>query len=403
MEIHTPQSEAEFQQLFEKACTLHQEGDFEKAEKIYSFILELVPDAILILYNYGLLLLEQGIWDRAARMYHKAAKLAPGNPDVLYNHALCLKQSGNFDETIKTYKRILEISPGDIDSLYNLGCCYKDQGDHQNAISTYHEVLQRQPDHPPTLNNIAYLYHKTGNLEEAKKHYSHLLAQHPDHNSAKYMLASLEGQELESAPGEYVKEVFDTYSDHYEQSLINELHYDVPNKMHYHFTSLYPEKPTFMKGLDLGCGTGLAASVFKRYCTSLTGVDISSKMLKIAAEKDYYDDLYDMDITEFLKQSNSTFDFIIAADVFTYLGALEATFAALQSSSANNAILCFSVETAESKGVQLRETGRFAHSTTYIQTLAKAKGWSLKAHFQENLRKERGQWIEGTIFFFQKK
>jgi predicted TPR repeat methyltransferase len=402
MEISIPNSEEEFQKLFEKACTFHQENNFEKADKLYAFLLELLPDSILILYNYGLLNLENSHYEKAANLYKKAAKLSPENTDVLYNYALSLKHCGALTESIGIYKRILTLTPDDLDSHYNLGCCYKDNGESELAISAYKEVLQRQPDHPPTLNNIAYLYHKSGELEKAKDHYKHLITRVPDHRSAGHMLASLEGSNVHSAPAEYVKEVFDTYSNHYEHSLINELQYDVPNLMHSHFLNLYPNSISFSKGLDLGCGTGLAGTVFHKYCESLTGVDISAKMLSLAEDKGLYENLVAMDIIEFLKIERGVYDFIIAADVFTYLGSLEEIFQALSEKSSPQAKLCFSVETSYSAHFELRKTGRFAHSSDYIKKLSVSTGWQCIGSFKENLRKEKGEWIKGTIFFLQK-
>ncbi len=402
MEIIANTTDTDLQQLFQTAYEHHQNNRFDKAEKMYSYLVEICPQSLVVNYNYGLLLFENNLFDRALGMYKKAVSLAPDNQDVLYNYALCLKNCGDFNETIVTYKKILSENPSDIDSLYNLACCYKDCKEIHNAIQSYTQVLELDPDHTSALNNLAYLYHKLGNLEQAQPLYERLVKIIPDHSSALYMLASMRGDETSSAPKEYVTEVFNTYSTHYEESLITELGYDVPNIMRRHFNTLFKEQAKFSYGIDLGCGTGLAALAFADTCHHFTGIDLSEKMLREADKKGLYDTLIPIDIEEYLKRKEACYDIIIAADVFTYLGELRDIFQALNETASDNAYFCFSTEKTHKNAFQLRQTGRFAHSASYIIKLCEQTGWKVLQRFPENLRKENDKWVEGNIFFLQK-
>ena len=86
--------------------------------------------------------------------------------------------------------------------------------------------------------------------------------------------------------------------------------------------------------LDLGCGTGQAGAWVKDYARSMVGVDLSSAMLSEARRKGLYQELYEMSITEYVDSvvskgdngcSSSTFDVIVAAEVFSYIGDLADT------------------------------------------------------------------------------
>ncbi len=402
MSTNSQKSDTELQELFENACNYHQEERFEEAEKIYHYLAEIVPDSLVVNYNYGLLLFEINLFDKALDYYEKAVELAPDNPDVLYNYALCLKNCDNYEGTIAAYKKILSEYPEDTDSLYNLACCYKDMGSTTEAIDTYDQVLKLHPDHTSALNNQAYLQHKVGNLEQATSLYERLVRLHPEHTSAVHMLASLQGQSTKSAPKEYVTEVFDTYSTHYEKSLLTDLAYDVPNIMRRHFNAVISEPVTFQHGIDLGCGTGLAALAFGELCRHLTGIDLSEKMLREAEKKELYQKLVAIDIEEFLRRKEKDYNIILAADVFTYLGELKPVFQALYRTAAESAFFCFSTEKTEKGSFQLRQTGRFAHSSSYVIELGSQTGWKLLNFFPEKLRKEKDRWIEGYIFFMQK-
>ena len=74
--------------------------------------------------------------------------------------------------------------------------------------------------------------------------------------------------------------------------------------------------------LDLGCGTGLGAQLYRPFAKRLTGVDVSSKMLEKAQEKKIYDSLKDFDILQDWLFPQK-FDLIYSSDVFVYFGNLD--------------------------------------------------------------------------------
>ncbi len=400
---HTEQkSDSELQELFELACTFHQDQNYDEAEKIYHYLVEVAPGSPIVYYNYGLLLYETHRFQKACSCYEDAIKFAPDNPDILFNYALCLKKCGDYKGTIAAYKKILENNPDDIDSIYNLACCYKDNGDIEEAICNYERVIDYNPEYISALNNLAYLHHKEGNLEKAAHLYSKIVVLNPDHTSAVHMLSSLKGEKLESAPNEYVAEVFDSYSTHYEQSLVKELGYDVPNILRNRFDTIVSRSDKFKNGLDLGCGTGLAAIAFHDICDHLTGVDLSKKMIHEADKKGLYQKLVNIDIEEFLLRKEKKYSIILAADVFTYIGDLHPIFKALYHTSEEASYFCFSTEKTGSGNYQLKKTGRFAHSLHYIKEIAEHTGWKVLEYFPEKLRKEKNKWIEGNLYFLQK-
>ena len=55
-------------------------------------------------------------------------------------------------------------------------------------------------------------------------------------------------------------------------------------------------------------------------------------------------------------------------------------------------------ESCEGSGYVLRSSGRFAHSRSYLEGLAKAHGFAIELNRNIGIRKERGEWIMGDIF-----
>jgi predicted TPR repeat methyltransferase len=80
--------------------------------------------------------------------------------------------------------------------------------------------------------------------------------------------------------------------------------------------------------LDMGCGTGLCGPLIRKYARRLVGIDLSGGMLNHAKEKQLYDELMQIELTEYLRGQSEAFDIIVSADTLVYFGALEGVFAA---------------------------------------------------------------------------
>lgn len=389
----------DLEQLFKQGVYHHHNNELEDACRIYRTILDEIPDSPLVNYNLGLALFQAGNLEHSRKHYKEALLHAPQEIDILYNLAICTRKLGNLKEAIELYQHVLTLHTEDIDSLYNLGCCYTEIGREDRAMELYRQVLSLEKNHASALNNIAFLCHKNEKYTLAESYYARLLAIQPDHYAARHLLSSLRGDTCSKAPTRYVEEIFDDYSSHYDISLIQELEYDVPNIMRHRFDALFSPTQGSLDILDLGCGTGLAGEAFYDLCTSLTGVDLSSSMIAIAEQKHLYDHLHTDEITSFIKNCSHGYSCILATDVFTYVGDLLPIFKMLGDNSPKDALFCFSTERADNHAYALCKTGRFAHSQPYIERIARQSGWSVIHSEITDIRKEKNEWITGTIFF----
>ena len=136
----------------------------------------------------------------------------------------------------------------------------------------------------------------------------------------------------------------------------------------------------------------------KGHCSKLEGIDLSNKMLAIAAQKNIYDKLSQGDILEYLSNTSLSFDNIIAADVFVYIGDLSEVFRLIKSGNRKPGQLVFSTEHTENDGYHLLETGRFAHSKSYISSLCKKFDYEEIYFTMTDLRKRKGEFIKGGLY-----
>jgi predicted TPR repeat methyltransferase len=199
------------------------------------------------------------------------------------------------------------------------------------------------------------------------------------------------------------REIFDNYADRFDAHLLGALQYRVPQ----HVADLIRRRTPSLNVdvLDLGCGTGLIGAELGRVDGSLVGVDLSAKMLEKASLLGIYSDLKQADLLDELHQAPPvSFDYVIATDVFIYVGELTevipAAFACLRGSGA----LIFSCEsTNEAEGdLVLRASKRYAHSRTSIESLCRNAGFSRCSFDTVDLRLENNAPIVGFITLAEK-
>ena len=134
----------------------------------------------------------------------------------------------------------------------------------------------------------------------------------------------------------------------------------------------------------------------------LDGVDLSAGMLNQARTLGRYTELAQGDVAVHLQSTPHRHDLIVAADVFIYVGALDAVFAGVQRCLMPDGWFCFSVEAAEEDAsFVLRSSLRYAHSARYLHRLAQQHGLAVRALEQHPLRRDEREGVQGLYAWLQ--
>jgi predicted TPR repeat methyltransferase len=149
--------------------------------------------------------------------------------------------------------------------------------------------------------------------------------------------------------------------------------------------------------VDLGCGTGLSGARFRPLARTLTGVDMSAKMLEVARQRQIYDHLVCGELVEFLQAQARAHDLAVAADVFVYIGDLAPVFHEVRRALSDGGLFGFSVEAGEERDFALRSTLRYAHSAAYLRRLAGDHGFVLETIDTTVIRQDGGDDVVGHI------
>ncbi len=393
----TPSTEPDsLQALFQSAVDHHQAGRLREAELFYRKILAVAPDAGIIHSNLGMIYFDLDKLDKSVDHYQKAAQLQPEDSNILFNLGLTLKKMNRFTEAEASYRQGLALNPDDADFHYNLGTTLQAMDREDEAIRSYKRATEIQPKHGPAHNNLAFLCHKQDRTDQAILSYQRLIEINHNSASARHMLASLTGNTTAAAPDSYIKDVFNNYSDNYDNSLVNELGYKTPNLLRAMVLNS-EQKKKFKNGLDMGCGTGLSGSAFQDLTKRLTGLDLSAGMLALAKKKNIYAILVETEIVDYLKTTDELFDLFLATDVFVYLGDLLPVFRAIGNCCIKHSCFAFSTEETGS-GYKLKSSGRYGHALSYIEALAEKFDWDIEQRQTANIRRDKGKWIRGNLF-----
>src|SRR6202166_4853090 len=202
-----------------------------------------------------------------------------------------------------------------------------------------------------------------------------------DRHGASLRLMLLGAENLSGMPPAYVRALFDQYAPRFESALVDDLGYRGPALLFKAVLAarLAVKKPAFFKrAIDLGCGTGLAATAFAREGDHFIGIDLSPRMIERARLTGLYAQLEVAEMVEGLRgRPDASGELVLAADAMVYLSDLAAVLREVKRVLVTGGLLAFTVETHSGEGVILGEGLRYAHGAGYVRASISDAGLTL--------------------------
>ena len=380
--------------------TLKELGKLDEAEASYTKAIALKPDYAEAHSNLGAALQKLGRLAEAEVSYGQAIVLKPDYAEAHSNMGTALQELGRLDEAEVSCGQAIVLKPDLAEAHYNLGNTLKELRRLDEAEASYTQAIVLKPDFAKAHSNLGVTLQELGRLDEAEASYTQAIALKPDYAQAKHMLAALTGETTETAPRDYVEDLFDQYAAKFDSSLVGDLEYKIPRVI---AEMIIKDSKFDLLGsiMDLGCGTGLFGVEINQFCKHLEGVDLSAKMLDKAKEKSVYNKLVKQDIVDYLSNASLNFDYFVSTDVFIYIGDLSDVFRLIKSRNKTGGKLVFSTEDYDGDDFFLEQSGRYSHSKKYIEGLCEKFGYEL-SHFETRaLRKDKNQHIRGGLYILE--
>src|SRR6202521_3299704 len=157
------------------------------------------------------------------------------------------------------------------------------KGDLVAAADLLLQATQLAPGFASAWFTLGEIREQLGERDEAIAAFRKALIVDPeDRHGASLHLMLLGAQELSAMPQAYVRALFAHYAPQFETALVGDVGYRGPALLFKAVLAarLAVGKPAFFKrAIDLGCGTGLAASSFAREVDHFIGIDLSPRMI----------------------------------------------------------------------------------------------------------------------------
>ena len=315
-------------------------SDFTNAIYSYLYAIKIKPNYAQAFNNLAVLLKKLGEINLAIISYIKAINLKPDYIEAFNNIGLIYFEINEYQKSKNFFKQAFKIDSNNKIANFNLGNIYNDLNKLYKAELHFKKAIEIDLTYTEAYYNLGIVYHKQEKIELAKKCYEKALKLDPSFCEVRHILNSISGQTTKSAPKKYVEKLFDNYAANFEKSLIKNLNYNTPKNIKQMITN--DNIANLGSVLDLGCGTGLVGLELKSFLKKIDGVDLSKFMLEEAYNKKIYNNLFHYDIEEYIATRNLEYDYIIAADVFVYIGDLSKIFRLIKQRNKRNCSLIFS-------------------------------------------------------------
>jgi predicted TPR repeat methyltransferase len=303
--------------------------------------------------------------DVPARLFLSSGDLVA---DRRFDFARDLQLKGDLVAAADLLSQATELAPGFASAWFTLGEIREQLGERDAAIAAFRKAQDADPD---------------------------------DRHGASLRLKLLGADKLSDMPPAYVRALFDQYAPKFETALVDDLGYRGPALLFKAVLSARHavRKPAFFKrAIDLGCGTGLAASAFAKEVDHFIGIDLSPRMIERARLTGLYAQLEVAEMLEGLRgRPDTSAELVLAADAMVYLSDLAAVLGEVKRVLVAGGVLAFTVETHGGDGVILGEGLRYAHGAGYVRASISDAGLTLSRCEDLSARNEDNVPVPGLV------
>jgi predicted TPR repeat methyltransferase len=341
-----------------------------------------------------------GRWDAAAAALERGLSGAAREAIAWYRLGNVRQEQGRDLEALACFERSATLAPGHAPSWNNLGSTLQTLGRPLEAARAFESAMQHDPDLALAYVNLGRLHESQGETAAAAGIYSRALARFPDRAEFRHLLSAATGITTRRAPPEYVVSLFDGMASRFEEHVVGQLGYHVPEAL---ALRVRPILSPACKVLDLGCGTGLVGKAIAGNGARVHGIDLSPRMLDYARQTGAYAALDCKELIEALGEVGpSSCRAILAADTFIYIGDLTEVFNGSARALQPGGLFAFSVESTDQGDYRLTVSGRYAHSVAYLRRLAAERGLAERELSSTRIRRQMSGYAEGLIGVFER-
>lgn len=393
-----------------KALIEHDAGAKSDAIELMERVVKRAPEDLQAWLNLGGMCEEAGRLDRAEACFRHVLTREPSFVPARGSLALLLERAGRLEEAEVELRALLAVAPGEPAALALLAKTLRRLARYEAEVKVAKQLLAQRPNDASlrrALSRAYFLWFDQVDREpaKAKSVLEEWIAFDPADPIGVHMRAALLGEAVpERASDAYVERHFDEFSETFDQ-VLSALEYRGPEQCCELFAEVAGEPNKALAIVDLGCGTGRCGPLFAPWAASLVGVDLSSKMLAVAAKLGVYGGLEQGELVAWLGSAASSFDVAVCADTLNYFGALGPVVEAVTSRLAPGGRLVATIELDAEDATgdyRMQVSGRYSHRLAHLEALLATAGLPIERSREIQLRVEYGAPVRALAFVAKK-
>jgi predicted TPR repeat methyltransferase len=378
--------------LHMSSLLLFREGHVLTALESMTKAIELEPKRADWLNDLGNLLAASKQYEQAVKFFQHALLQTPNNAVIWNNLGAMRVKLNQPDLAGEAFEQAIALDDSLVDAWANYANWLTEQGREQDAAECVLRAFVAASPEGQSLVLRGMALVRLGRQAEAAACFQAHLKKFPNDPTASHLFHACAGDTIpERASDDYIRVKYDDFAYNYDTTQ-SEMSYRGPDLI---AAVVDSSCKTGLDVLDAGCGTGLVAREIAAHCATLTGVDLSGKMLEEAARTGLYQSLEQQEITHYLASERARFDLITAADLLIYFGPLDAfchqAYQALRADG--HLIATFEAQPERAEDFVLQTNGRYCHSEHYLTHCLGKAGFDSVGISLEQLRTENGHEI----------
>lgn len=383
--------------LFFQGIEHFEKGRLEQARTAFEHSLALAPGRPSVLGNLGITLFRMGRFADAIPLLRQSTAGDPAYADAWSGLAMAHEALGQWREMLSALERACNLRPQQATLWFKRSQALLRLAQTKAGLQALDRALEIDPLYAEAWTARGSLLRELNRLPEAAECFEKAMACDGDRELNSYYLSSVRDSGAPPPPPRrYVEGLFNDYAQDFQSHVIEQLRYQGHEFL---LRPLLDSGRRFQRALDLGCGTGLCAPLLHRIADAVDGIDLSRAMLEQAGKLGLYRQLTHADITSYLEAETQAADLIAAADVFIYVGDLDAVFLAVRRILAPQGCFAFTVELGEDCDLRLMPSLRYAHSEAYVHALAGKYGFRVDRIERAAIRYDQAQPISGLYVY----
>jgi predicted TPR repeat methyltransferase len=359
----------------------------------------------------GLALWKRGATEAALAAFARAVALSPGSAELHYNLGCAQLESERFEAAVGSAREALRLRPGFSEALTLWAAGLAANGAVETAAELLGQLSGTAIAPEQRYLSLALRLMNSKLFDGARRCLERVLQEDPTEVMARHLLSALSGANPDRPADGYVRHLFDASAATFDREVVSKLGYAIPREMVEALRCVEDAPAQPWDVLDLGCGTGLVGVEIAAYSRRLVGIDLAPNMIEHARARDIYAELQCAELTAAVTGEaapEGRYDIVTAADVFIYVGKLDAVIPAIRRVLRPGGLFAFSAEAVEAmgqlpaEGYRLGVMGRYAHAADYLRQLAAESDFDVTLLRDTRIRSEHRRPVRGWLAIFRR-